>query len=62
VAKEAPPVETVEISEEVAEQAPVAHAAEGQAVAGESGPSGAITQETAEENLAAPVTELVTED
>ncbi len=62
VAEEAPPAEPVEISEEVAEQAPVAHPAESPAVAGEDGPSGAITQETAEENLAAPVTELVTED
>jgi small subunit ribosomal protein S2 len=61
-AEEAPPVEPVQISEEVAEPAPVAHAAEAPAVAGEGGPSGAITQETAEENLAAPVTELVTED
>jgi small subunit ribosomal protein S2 len=62
VAEEAPPVEPVQISEAVAEQAPVAHAAEAPAVSGEGGPSGAITQETAEENLAAPVTELVTED
>ncbi len=62
VAEEAPPAEPVEISEEVAEQAPVAHPAESPAVAGEDGPSGAITQETAEENLAAPVAELVTED
>ena len=61
MAEEAPPAEPVQISEEVAEQAPVAHAAESPAVV-EDGPSGAITQETAEENLAAPVTELVTED
>jgi hypothetical protein len=31
-------------------------------VAAEGEPSGAITHETAEENLAAPVTEHVTED
>jgi small subunit ribosomal protein S2 len=61
-AEEAPPVEPAQTSEELAEQAPVTDAGEGPAVVAEGEQSGAITHETAEENLAAPVTEHVTED
>jgi small subunit ribosomal protein S2 len=61
-AEEAPPAEPAQTSEELAERAPVTDAGEGPAVAAEGEPSGAITHETAEENLAAPVTEHVTED
>jgi small subunit ribosomal protein S2 len=60
-AEEAPPVEPA-AEEAVAERAPVTDAGEGPAVAAEGEPSAAITHETAEENLAAPVTEHVTED
>jgi small subunit ribosomal protein S2 len=61
-AEETPPVEPAQTSEELAEQAPVTDAGEGPAVVAEGEQSGAITHETAEENLAAPVTEHVTED
>ena len=58
----APPVEPVAASEEVAEQAPVADAGESPEVAGEGQASGAITQATEEETVAAPLTENRTED
>jgi hypothetical protein len=61
VATEAP-VEPVETSEEVAAEAPVADAGESTSVAGEAEETGETTDETAGENLAAPVTEHVTED
>jgi small subunit ribosomal protein S2 len=58
----AAPVEPVALSEEVAEQAPVADAGGSPEVAGEGQASGAITQATEEETVAAPLTENRTED
>ncbi len=62
VAETAAPVEPVQTAGGAAEQAPAADAGEDPAVAGEGGAGGAITHETAGEELAAPVVEPVTED
>ena len=62
VAEATPPVEPAQITEEVAEQAPVADAGADLAVVGEGGAGGAITHETAGEDLPAPAAEPVTED
>lgn len=65
VAEAALPSEPVQITEEVAEQVPVADAGADLAVVGEGGEGGAvgaITHETAGEDLPAPAAEPVTED
>ncbi len=62
VADTVPPAEPVQASEKTAEQAPVADGGEVPAMTGEAQAGDAITHETAEESLAASVTEHVTED